>query len=50
VPARAERGLRLATYEIESAELGRSLVQAGVGREDRAAALPLIADDTTREK
>lgn len=35
------------TYEIESAELGGGLVQAGVGREDRAATLTLVADDTT---
>ena len=36
-----------ATYEIESAELGGSLVQTGVGREDGASALPLIPDHAT---
>jgi hypothetical protein len=35
------------TYEVERAELGGGLVQAGVGREDRAATLTLVADDTT---
>ena len=35
------------TYEVERAELGGRLVQAGVGREDGAAALTLVADDTT---
>ena len=35
------------TYEVERAELGGGLVQAGVGREDRATALTLVADDTT---
>lgn len=35
------------TYEIERAELGGGLVQAGVGREDRAATLTLVTDDTT---
>ena len=39
------RGSR--TYEVERAELGGGLVQAGVGREDRAATLTLVADDTT---
>ena len=34
-----------ATYVVESAELGRSLVQAGVGREDGAAALPLVSNN-----
>jgi hypothetical protein len=32
---------------VEVAELGRSLVQAGVGREDGAAALSLIANNST---
>jgi len=40
----------IALSEIESAELGRSLVQAGVGREDGPASLPLVTDDTTGEK
>ena len=35
------------TYEVERAELGGVLVQAGVGREDRAATLSLVTDDTT---
>ena len=35
------------TYKVERAELGGGLVQAGVGREDRAATLTLVADDTT---
>ena len=35
------------TYEVERAELGGSLVQASVGREDRAATLPLVANDPT---
>ena len=35
------------TYEVVGAELGRGLVQAGVGREDRAATLSLVANDTT---
>jgi hypothetical protein len=38
---------QIETYEIERAELGGGLVQAGVGREDRAATLTLVADDTT---
>lgn len=33
------------TYVVESAELGRSLVQAGVGGEDRPAAFTLIPDN-----
>lgn len=44
------RNLRLRgsrTYVVESAELGGGLVQAGVGREDRAATLTLVTDDTT---
>jgi hypothetical protein len=39
--------VRRRTYEVESAELGRSLVQAGVGREDRAATFTLVANDPT---
>jgi hypothetical protein len=35
------------TYEVERAELGGGLVQAGVGREDRAATLSLVANDPT---
>ena len=35
------------TYVVERAELGGGLVQAGVGRKDRAATLTLVADDTT---
>lgn len=35
------------TYEVVGAELGGGLVQAGVGREDRAATLSLVANDTT---
>jgi hypothetical protein len=35
------------TYVVERAELGGGLVEAGVGREDRAATLTLVADDTT---
>ena len=35
------------TYVVERAELGGSLVQAGVGREDRAATLSLVANDPT---
>jgi hypothetical protein len=34
-----------ATYVVESAELGRSLVQAGVGSEDRPAAFTLVPDN-----
>jgi hypothetical protein len=32
---------------VESSEFGRGLVQAGVGREYRAATLPLVADNST---
>lgn len=39
--------VRAATYEIIGAELGGSLVQAGVGREDGAATLTLVPDNTT---
>jgi len=35
------------TYVVERAELGRVLVQAGVGREDRAATLTLVANYPT---
>jgi hypothetical protein len=35
------------TYVVERAELGGSLVQAGVGREDRAATLTLVANYPT---
>jgi hypothetical protein len=35
------------TYEVERAELGGGLVQAGVGRKDRAATLSLVANDPT---
>ena len=35
------------TYVVESAELGRGLVQAGVGGEDRAATLTLVPDNPT---
>jgi hypothetical protein len=35
------------TYEVERAELSGGLVQAGVGREDRAATLSLVANDPT---
>jgi hypothetical protein len=35
------------TYVVERAELGGGLVQAGVGREDRAATLSLVANDPT---
>jgi len=35
-----------ALRKVESSELGGVLVKAGVGREDRAAALPLIADNS----
>jgi hypothetical protein len=35
------------TYEVVRAELSRSFVQAGVGREDRAATLTLVADYST---
>lgn len=35
------------TYVVECAELSRSLVQAGVGGEDRAATLTLVANDPT---
>lgn len=35
------------TYEVERAELRGGLVQAGVGREDRAATLSLVANNTT---
>lgn len=38
-------GLR--TYVVEGAELGRGLVQAGVGREDGAATLTLVPDNAT---
>ena len=37
------------TYEVERAELGGVLVQAGVGREDRAATLTLVANDPTHD-
>jgi hypothetical protein len=37
----------LRTYVVERAELGRGLVQAGVGREDGAATLTLVPDNTT---
>jgi len=37
----------IALSEVERAELGGSLVQASVGREDRAATLPLVANDPT---
>jgi hypothetical protein len=36
-----------ATYVVERAELRGGLVQAGVGREDRAATLSLVANDPT---
>jgi hypothetical protein len=36
-----------ATYEVESSELGRGLVEAGVGREDGPASLTLVPDNTT---
>ena len=39
--------VRAATYKVESAELGGGLVQAGVGREDRAATLTLVPDNPT---
>jgi hypothetical protein len=35
------------TYVVEGAELGRGLVQAGVGREDGAATFTLVPDNTT---
>jgi hypothetical protein len=35
------------TYVVERAELGGGLVQAGVGREDRAATLTLVANYPT---
>jgi hypothetical protein len=35
------------TYVVESAELGGSLVQAGVGGEDGAATLTLVPDNPT---
>jgi hypothetical protein len=41
------RCVRGRTYEVERAELRGGLVQAGVGREDRAATLSLVTDDTT---
>jgi hypothetical protein len=44
---RVRARVRRRTYEVERAELGRSLVQAGVGREDRAATLTLVANDPT---
>merc|ERR1711868_191842 len=37
----------MALGEVEGAELRRRLVKPGVGSEDRAAALPLVANDTT---
>lgn len=37
------------TYVIERAELGGGLVQAGVGREDRAATLALVANNPTHD-
>jgi hypothetical protein len=40
-------GLCAATYVVERAELRGGLVQAGVGREDRAATLSLVANDPT---
>jgi hypothetical protein len=40
-------GCVVRTYEVERAELGGRLVQAGVGREDRAATLSLVANDPT---
>jgi hypothetical protein len=39
--------VRAATYIIERAELSGGLVQAGVGREDRATTLTLIPDNPT---
>lgn len=39
--------VRAATYVVERAELGGRLVQAGVGREDGAAALTLVPDNPT---
>jgi hypothetical protein len=41
--------LRWQTYVVERAELGRSLVEAGVGREDRAATLALVANNPTHD-
>jgi len=41
----AEVSMSLA--EIETSELGRRLVESGVGSEDRASALSLVPDDTT---
>lgn len=40
-------GVTVSLSEVEGPELGRGLVQAGVGRENGATALPLVADDTT---
>lgn len=37
----------MALCEVVGPELGWGLVQAGVGCEDRAATLPLVANDTT---
>jgi hypothetical protein len=41
------RGCVRRTYVVERAELSGGLVQAGVGREDRAATLSLVANDPT---
>lgn len=38
---------RCFAYVVESAELSRGLVQAGVGREDGAATFTLVPDDAT---
>ena len=38
---------RRRTYVVERAELGGGLVEAGVGREDRATALSLVANNPT---
>lgn len=41
------RGCVRRTYVVERAELGGGLVQASVGREDRAATLSLVANNPT---
>ena len=41
------RGCVRRTYVVERAELGGGLVQASIGREDRAATLSLVANNPT---
>ena len=41
------RAARRRTYVVEGAELGRGLVQAGVGGKDRAATFTLVSNDPT---